>query len=163
MVCEDESTFIYDSISRRVWAIKGKIPKRLVTGSHKKVHVFGFLSDKQRRLFRQSDKLNSDAVLKSLYVVKHRFKKMILIIDRAPWHKSNKVKRYLEKYRREIKIVYLPKGCPEMNPVEECWRQAKKEINGGRVHKTFEIMKKELRKFLKCQRFNQDIVKYLRP
>lgn len=163
LTCEDESTFIYDSVSRKVWAIKGRIPKRFVTGSHKKIHVFGFFSEKQGRLFKQNDKLNSDGVLKALYAAKYKFGKMILIVDRASWHRSKKVRAYFEKNRREIKVIYLPVGCPEMNPVEECWRQAKKEVNGGKVHKSFDAMRKELRNFLKYKKFNQDAVKYLRP
>ena len=50
-----------------------------------------------------------------------------------------------------------------MNPVEECWRQAKEEVNGGRIHKSFEVMEKELRYFLRYAEFNQDVGKYLRP
>ncbi len=92
-----------------------------------------------------------------------RFGKVILIIDRAPWHRAKKVKKYLFKRRREIKIIWFPRGCPEMNPVEECWRQAKIEVNGGRVNESFESMKKELINFLKHKEFKQNMRKYLRP
>ena len=86
-----------------------------------------------------------------------------MIIERAPWHGPKKVQRYFKKNRGEIKIIWFPRGCPEMNPVEECWRQSKREVNGGRVHKSFETMKKELRRFLRYKEFRQDMVKYLRP
>ena len=114
-------------------------------------------------MFVSNNKMNAKSFLKSLYKIRKRFGKIILIIDRAPWHRAKKVQKYLEKYRREIKIIWFPKGCPEMNLVEECWRQAKKEVNGGRVHESFEIMKKELRNFLRYNNFKQDMVKYLRP
>ena len=115
-------------------------------------------------MFALSDELNAKAFLKVLYQLKAKFKKVILIIDSAPWHrKSKKVQKYLNKNKGEIKIIWFPKGCPEMNPVEECWRQAKKEVNGGRVHENFDVMKKELMHFLKYQHFKQDMGKYLRP
>ena len=107
--------------------------------------------------------MNAKSFLKSIYKLRKRFGRIILIIDRAPWHRAKKVQRYLHKHRREIKIIWFPRGCPEMNPVEECWRQAKIEVNGGRVHESFEIMKKELMLFLKHKEFKQDMVKYLRP
>lgn len=155
---------MYDSVSRKVWAIKGSKPKRIVTGLHKRVHIFGFLSEDKKRMFSFSDEMNAKAFLNNVYKLKSKFKKVILIIDSAPWHrKSKKVRKYLKENKEEIKIIWLPKGCPEMNPVEECWRQAKKEVNGGRVHERFEMMKKELRHFLKYQDFKQDMVKYLRP
>ena len=154
---------MYESTSRKVWVLKGNRPRRLTTGSHKKVHVFGFLSEDKKKMFRFEEKLNSKTFLKNLYAIRSKFKKVILIIDRAPWHKAKKVQKYLDKYRREIKIIWFPRGCPEMNPVEECWRQAKKEVNGGRIHESFEVMKKELRKFLRYNEFKQDMRKYLSP
>ena len=114
-------------------------------------------------MFAFNEKMNAKAFLKVLYKVKSKFKKVILIIDRAPWHRAKIVQKYLEKYKDDIKLIWFPRGCPEMNPVEECWRQAKNEVNGGRVHKSFEVMKKELRHFLRYKEFKQDMVKYLRP
>ena len=163
LLCEDESTFLYDSISRKVWVQKGIKPRRLVTGLHKRIHIFGFLSEDKKKMFISDNKMNAKSFLKSLYKIKKRFGKMILIIDRAPWHGAKKVQRYFKKNRGEIKIIWFPRGCPEMNPVEECWRQSKREVNGGRVHKSFEAMKKELRRFLRYKEFRQDMVKYLRP
>lgn len=115
-------------------------------------------------MFMQSKNINSAEFMKALPQILYRFKKIILILDKAPWHyKSKRVQSYLRKNRDNIKVAWLPTGCPEMNPVEECWRQAKNKVNGGRIHKDFETMKKELRYFLKTNQFNQDMRKYLRP
>ena len=163
LVCEDESTFLYDSISRKVWVQRGTKPRRLVTGLHKKIHIFGFLSEDKEKMFMSDKKMNAKSFLRSLYKIRKRFGKIILIIDRAPWHRAKKVQRYFTEHRRELKIIWFPTGCPDMNPVEECWRQAKREVNGGRIHKSFEAMKKELRNFLRYNHFKQDMRKYLRP
>jgi transposase len=115
-------------------------------------------------MFTLRNNLNAEEFLKVLSKFLHKFKKVILILDKAPWHKkSKKVQRYLKNHRRELKIIWFPTGCPEMNPVEECWRQTKKEVNGGRVHKSLKVMKDELRYFLKYNEFKQDVVEYLRP
>lgn len=164
LFCQDESTFLYDSISRKVWVVKGTKYRRFVTGSHEKVHAFGFLSEKGKSMFTLREKLNGEEVIKVLSKFLNKFHRVILIWDKATWHKkSKKVQTYLNKHRREIKIIWFPTGCPEMNPVEECWRQAKEEVNGGRIHKNLEVMKKELGHFLKYTDFKQDAGKYLRP
>lgn len=164
LFCEDESTFLYDSISRKVWVLKGREYRRLVTGSHKKTHAYGFLSENGKKMFTLRNNLNAKEFLRILSKFLHKFKKAILILDKAPWHKkSKKVQRYLKKHRRELKMIWFPIGCPEMNPIEECWRQAKEEVNGGKIHKSFEVMKKELRYFLRYAEFKQDVGKYLRP
>ena len=164
LFCEDESTFLYDSISRKVWVLKGTKYRRRVTGSHKKVHAYGFLSEDGKKMFSLKDNLNAKEFLKVLSKLLHKFRKIILILDKAPWHKkSKKVQKYLKKHRRQLKIIWFPTGCPEMNPVEECWRQAKEEVNGGRIHESFEVMRKKLKYFFKYKDFKQDMRKYLRP
>ncbi|HTY43993.1 MAG TPA: IS630 family transposase [Patescibacteria group bacterium] len=164
LFCEDESTFLYDSVSRKVWVLKDTEYRRYVTGSHQKVHAYGFFFENSKRMFTLRDNLNAKEFLNVLSKFLHKFKKVILMLDKAPWHKkSKKVQSYLKKHRREIKIIWFPTGCPEMNPVEECWRQAKEEVNGGRIHESLEVMKKELRHFLKYHDFKQDMRKYLRP
>ena len=142
---------------------KGIKPRRLVTGLHKRIHIFGFLSEDKKKMFVSDNKMNAKSFLKLLYKIRKRFGKIILIIDRASWHKAKKVQKYFRKHRRELKIVWFPRGCPEMNPVEECWRQAKREVNGGRVHESFEVMKRELKYFLRYTNFRQDLGRYLRP
>lgn len=144
--------------------LKGREYRRLVTGSHEKVHAYGFLSESRKKMFTLRNDLNAEEFLKVLSKFLHKFRKVILILDKAPWHKkSKKVQRYLKNHRRELKIIWFPTGCPEMNPVEEYWRQSKEEVNGGRIHESLEVMKKELRYFLKYNNFKQDMVEYLRP
>jgi transposase len=88
---------------------------------------------------------------------------MILVEDKSTYHyKSKIIKKYYKDHKDEIKPVWFPTGCPDQNPVEECWRQAKQEINGGKIHNTFQDMCADLKKFLKQTQFKQDIVKYLR-
>lgn len=142
--------------------LKGTKPRRLVTGSHEKGHAYGFMSESGKRMFLIRDELNGKEVIKVLSIFLWKFKRAILVLDKASWHKkSKKVEAYLKKNRRRLKIIWLPTGCPEMNPVEECWRQAKKEVNGGRIHKNLKTMKRELRKFLRYTNFTQDMRKYL--
>ncbi len=144
--------------------LKGREYRRLVTGSHKKVHAYGFLSEKRKKRFALRENLNAEEFLNVLSQFLHKFRKVILVLDKAPWHKkSKKVQKYLKKHRRELKIIWFPTGCPEMNPVEECWRQAKDEVNGGRIHESLEVMKEELRHFLTYTDFKQNMGKYLRP
>ena len=52
VVAQDESIFVYDSIVRAVWALKGSKPRVLINGSHKKTFVFGSVSKDSRQMFR---------------------------------------------------------------------------------------------------------------
>lgn len=142
--------------------LKGTKPRRLVTGSHEKVHAYGFMSESGKRMFLIRDELNGKEVIKVLSRFLCKFRRAILVLDKASWHKkSKKVQAYLRKNRRRLKIIWFPTGCPEMNPVEECWRQAKGEVNGGKIHKSLKAMRRELRNFLRYADFRQAMRKYL--
>lgn len=161
-VCQDESIVLYDSIIRAVWAKKGSTPLVLTTGSHRKTCLFGALSLDNRQLFRQYDHIDGETFITFLKEMKRKFKRFVLFMDKAPWHKKNKrVAEYLEKNKHCIKVVWLPTASPELNPVEECWRQSDKDVLGNKIHSTFREMKAELAKYLRTRRFKLDMIKYL--
>jgi transposase len=159
---QDESIFVYDVITRRkLWLPKGIRPIVTVTGSHQRTCVFGTLTLKGKQLFRQYDKFNQDTFLDYLKQIKKRLGKVILFTDRARQHQSKKVKEYLEENKDSIKIRYLPKGSPEFNAVEECWRQGKYDLLVSKYYPGFDDLKSSIAKYYRTMHFNLDIVKYL--
>ena len=86
---------------------------------------------------------------------------MILFTDRARQHQTKKVKKYLEENKDSIKILYLPKGSPEFNAVEECWRQGKYDLLVSKYYPKFTDLKSSIAKYYRTRHFNLDIVKYL--
>ena len=79
-----------------------------------------------KQLFRQYDMFNQDTFLDYLKQIKKKLgKKVILFTDRARQHQSNKVQKYLEENKDSVRILYLPKGSPEFNAVEECLETGK--------------------------------------
>ncbi len=121
---QDESIFVYDAIVRRkLWLPKGVRPVITITGSHQKTCVFGNLtSDGKQLLFRQYDVFNQDTFLDYLKQIKKRLGKVILFTtDRAiQHHRSKKVQEYLDENKDSLMMIYIPKGSPQFNAVEEC-------------------------------------------
>jgi transposase len=94
-------------------------------------------------------------------VKKQLGKKVIMFTDRARQHQSNKVKEYLKENNDSIRILYLPKGSPEFNAVEECWRQGKYDLLVSKYYPKFTDLKSSIAKYYRTRCFNLDIVKYL--
>ena len=90
-----------------------------------------------KQLFRQYDKFNQDTFLDYLIQVKKKLGKVVMLTDRARPHQSHKIKKYLEKNENSIRIFYLPKGSPEFNAVEECWRQGKYDLLVSKYYPKF--------------------------
>ena len=163
MLVEDESIFMHDSVMtrKRGWILKEKRPVVTVTGSHSKTIAFGVLSMDGKQLFRQYERFDShQSFMAYLEEARKKFRKFIMIVDRATQHRSRMVKEYLQRNLETIRIEYFPVGLPLLNAVEECWRQGKCNIL-SRCYSGFSHLKQTISNFYRTRRFNLDIKKYL--
>ena len=161
---EDESILIRDSIlsMKRRWIQKEKRPVVTVTGPHSKTIVFGALSADGKQLFRQYDRFDSHPFIVYPGQVKKKFNEFIPFVDRATQHRSKEVKEYLQGNPGHIKVEYFPAGSPELNAVEECWRQGKyNNILSSYYSSSFLHLKQVISNYYRTRRFNLDIKKYL--
>ena len=56
--------------------------------------------------------------------------------------------------------VYLPKGSPYLNAVEECWHQGKRILLISEYYRTFADMCNAAITYCRTVRFKLDIVRY---
>lgn len=115
----------------------------------------------KRQLFRQYNLFNQYTFLDYLKQVKKHLGNVIMFTDKARQHQSNKIKDYLKENKDSIRIIYFPKGSPEFNAVEECWRQGKHDLLVSKYYPGFADLKSSIAKYYRTRRFNLDIVKYL--
>jgi transposase len=79
----------------------------------------------------------------------------------ANGYRSRRVKEYLKENTAKLGIVYLLKGSPQFNAVEECWRQGKYDLLVSTYYGSFTDLKSTIAKYYMTRRFNLDIAKYL--
>lgn len=145
-----------------MWTKKGTRPVVTVTGSHQKTIVFGALSHDGRQCFRQYDSFDQHAFLDFLKHLKRRFGRILVYADRAPQHyRSILVKRYLEKNKEDVLVDWFPKGSPQFNAVEECWKQGKYDLLVSRYCPSIVDLKDSIAKYYRTRRFKLDILKYM--
>jgi transposase len=53
---------------------------------------------------------------------------ILLIADRASWHKGRPVQALLDANPR-LHIFYLPPACPDLNPQEHVWSWVRRSVN----------------------------------
>jgi len=162
IVCMDESIFIFDALVRRVWAIRGRRPIVLVRGRHRRTCVFGALTLRRKQLFRQYPAFNEETVLAFLRLIRRKFPQCYLFLDKArQHHHSRKVRTYLQHHRSTLRVRWFPTGTPELNAVEECWRQGKDALLSSRFYPDFTQLKTTITNYYRTKRFNLNIKKYL--
>jgi hypothetical protein len=153
----DESSISQKPSVRRTWAPRGRTPVLLHHFNWKKLSICTAIAyrwdGKRGQLFFRivSDSYNDIKLIEFLTQLRKetRRKKLILIWDGLPSHRSRVMTNYLDMQRKRLSVMRLPAYAPEMNPVESVWSniQSKELANlctddlGGMVegvHKGFD-------------------------
>ncbi len=61
---------------------------------------------------------------------------ILLLLDRAPWHFGPELDQLLTENDR-LELVYFPPACPELNPQEHVWEQAREAIGPNHDFRQF--------------------------
>ena len=57
-------------------------------------------------------------------------------------------------------MIYLPKGSPYLNAMEECWHQGKRVLLVSEYYKTFQDMHRAVSLYYRTARFKLDLLKF---
>ena len=152
---KDESFFIRNRTEGcRYWTPVGTPVLVSYVGSHDTVTADG------RQFFRTYDRFNATAFVEYLKSMHRYFGKIAVIADKASSHCAKLVEDLLRE-NKEIKIIYLSKGLPYLNAVEECWHRAKRALFVSKHYKTRHDMQHSISEYLRTARHSLDIKKYL--
>ena len=126
---EDESSVDQHPGTHGMWVLKGTRKEVKTFGTHAKRHVFAAADPKTGSAFsRVTRRLTADNFVKFLGVLVSRLTKpFTLVLDSSPCHTAKIVKEFFEKHKR-IKVVWLPKYSPDLNPIEHVWKDMKFDV-----------------------------------
>ena len=97
----------------------------------------------------QDGNLNGDKFIEFLkQLIRNRKRPLILLVDHATFHCSKPVHEFVRKHRSQLRIFFLPKRAPELNPDEQVWNEVKTNRIGKQPIKDKKDLKKRLRSVL---------------
>jgi len=102
-----------------------------------------------RVYWKQADKGNSTQFIMFLHQL-HKAnpdKKLMIILDNGPIHKSKKVKIFVQKHQW-VDLFFLPPYSPEYNPIERLWHWMKQKIYGCKSFAKVEDLIQQVRKLI---------------
>ena len=137
--------------------MKGEQQKIYHKGSNRKINAFITLlypSNKIKFNISKSrtsaDFINHVISIRS-YVKKNKIKRFILVTDNASFHVSIKTKQFIENQLPWLTVIFLPKGSPNLNPVEtRANRNLKKDVCANHNYGTEENLTNAVRRYLRC-------------
>ena len=144
---DDEYTVLTIDQTRQVlstlisaWFPEGERPSLPVTGAWDSIKLLGAVSDGGETFFLPcAENFNSDTTIRLLDALQTEFgEKICVVLDNASYFTANAVQEFAEG--TPIELCYLPRGSPELNPAEECWRQLDQEL-GNRLFDTLDDLR----------------------
>lgn len=157
----DASFFSHDVMrGRKLWGDVGERIYAPYTGSHKKIVVYGGITNGGDRLFRTYDHANAHTFVQFLTEMHRAFGKILIIADKAAPHTSVLVKKFVGE-NKEIRIEYFPTGTPQLNAIEEVWNKAKRNLAVSEYYPTFEDMKHTISEYFRTTAIRLGVYKYL--
>ena len=139
----------------RVWARKGHTPIVPVSASRDNTHFYGALNMATgKETLLRSDLMNSDVSALFLQMLLDAYPNLPLLLlwDRAPWHKGEAVRAVLEANPR-LEVMWFPPGCPELNPQEHVWKAAREAVGHNHQCATLAVLAEEFETYLKTAEF----------
>ncbi len=152
----DEKVYFMDSVhpqyqtrARCGW-IKKNQNKTLPTFSGwKRKHIIGAVSLQDSEVITTNHpKVNGDYIiefLKKIEFCNATLSKIYVICDNAGYHKSKKIKEYLQGSK--IELIYLPPYSPNLNPIERLWKFMHSIVTNNKFYWDFDQFSSSLDRF----------------
>ncbi len=125
----DESGFTQRPPIRATWAPKGRTPVVVEPFNHWK-HLSGIGALLTTRTGRRPrwflafhpGAIRSVQVIRFLAALRHHARRRVILLwDRLPAHRSRQVQEALARHRGWLTVEWLPPYAPDLNPVEQLW------------------------------------------
>ena len=79
--------------------------------------------------------------------------------DRTSQYRPRRVKEFLRN-NKDVRMIYLPKGSPYLNAMEECGHQEKRVLLVSKYYKASQDICRAVSLYCRTVRFNLDLIKF---
>lgn len=127
---EDEAGMRSDHHSGRTWGEKGNTPVVKATGARFGFNVISAVNNRGKFEFMILDsKFGAGQFIDFMErLIRYKRRKVFLIVDGHPVHKSKSARLWVEKNKDRIALFFLPSYSPQLNPTELAWNCVKSEM-----------------------------------
>ena len=106
--------------------------------STKSVRLIGMMGEDVLYV-RTVESTNSETFIDFLKDVLQRHPELYMVLDNASYHKSHAVNAYVDGANGAIDLEFLPPYTPQLNQIENVWRDLKRRLAGRYFRSTDEL------------------------
>jgi transposase len=165
IVAMDQLKLYFQATLTRVWAPRGQTPVVTVTPQRARVHFYGALEVRCGREIavtapEQTTRVTADFIRLLLTLFPHHH--ILLLLDRASWHSGPEIDQLLDENPR-LELLYFPPACPDLNPQEHIWEQARDAISHNHTYRCFQSLVDDFDTFLNETPFETNFMQKYAP
>jgi transposase len=134
----------------RVWSPKGHTPVVNISPQREHLHFYGALNLMNGREValtapEQTAQVTANflRILLMLFPADH----LLLLLDRAKWHFGSEID-LLRADHPHLELLYFPPACPDLNPQEHVWEQARDAMSHNHTYRSFQPLIDDFETFL---------------
>lgn len=157
----DEMGLRSDYQAGRSYGRKGQTPMVPGTGKRFRCNVLSTITNRGTLCFMVFRKRFTSPVFIAFLqrLLRHRKRKLFLILDSHPVHKAKKVQEWVQAHPQRLRLFYLPTYSPELNPDELLNHDVKTNAVGRRRPESLSDMEADVRGYLRSTQKYPAIVK----
>lgn len=149
---------------RACWMKRGHQKRILAfTSPNLSYHLMGAYLWTEDQVFTQAvERKNSQTFIQFLeYLLIEQFpaQKIILVMDNASYHKSKASLAALSLFEPRVNVFWLPKYCPNLNPIERFWRHLKDLACANRLDLSIDNLSGRVDEVLSAQNSPDHVLK----
>ena len=127
----DEAGLYLQATTCHVWSPIGQTPIVRADPGRAKTNFYGALNlHTGQELAMHSDLMNAEISAQYLEMIlaANPTVPIVLLWDRAPWHRGKPIQKVLEDNPR-LEIIFFPTASPDLNPQEHVWKAVRKQVS----------------------------------
>lgn len=134
----DQMKLYFQATLTRAWARVGQTPIVAVHPQRDCTYFYGALNLRDgREIALVAPEATAQMTANFLMILLMLYPQpLLLLLDRAPWH-FGEVTTLLEQTER-LQVLYFPPACPDLNPQEHVWEQAREAISHNHTYRLFQ-------------------------
>ena len=131
--------------------------------ANRSYHLMGAYHWRTDQVFSQAVECkNSQTFIQLLeYLLVECFptQKIVLVMDNASYHRSKTVQAALSLFEPRVRVFWLPKYCPTLNPIERFWRHLKDLACANKLDQSLENLTGRVDTIMSCQNSDNHVLK----
>lgn len=146
----DEASLYLQATLMRVWHPTGQTPVVRSSPNRASTHFYGaltLLTGKETTMRSPVMHSQTSALFLQKLLTAYPDRPLLLLWDRATWHRSQGVQMVLDENPR-LELLFFPPGSPDLNPQEHVWKATREAVSHNHTTLKLDVLANDFEKQL---------------